>query len=287
MTYNSYQIAEIIGVNVSTIKRWTDSGKLKCFQSVGGHRKFHLNHIAEFLKKNNKTSTDINISDLVGKNIKLANAIDKENYKYLVKYSYENLISGKADRFMSLNDSLILKNYKIHDIFDRILNPTLKKIGDQWTQGNLSITEEHMASEIIKKFLTNINFQYLSINNKYNAFSFTLFEDKHDIPLHMSEAVFNHAGNIKTFNLGQNLPVDDFLNLTQKVTPNLIFISIIYIQDLDKINQEVNLLLKSFSNNETTIFLKGRTEELRLNYSNFIPVKDYNHLYNYISENIK
>mgnify|MGYP001337092544 FL=1 len=51
MTYNSYQIAAIIGVNVSTIKRWTDSGKLKCFQSVGGHRKFHLNHITEFLKK--------------------------------------------------------------------------------------------------------------------------------------------------------------------------------------------------------------------------------------------
>ena len=188
---------------------------------------------------------------------------------------------------MSLNDSLILKNYKIYDIFDKILNPTLKKIGDQWTQGNLSITEEHMASEIIKKFLTNINFQYLSINNKYNAFSFTLFEDKHDIPLHMSEAVFNYIGNIKTFNLGQNLPVDDFLNLAQKVTPNLIFISIIYIQDLDKINQEVNLLLKSFSNNETTIFLKGRIDELRLNYSNFIPVKDYNHLYNYLSENIK
>ena len=28
MIYNSNQVANIIGVNVSTIKRWTDSGKL-------------------------------------------------------------------------------------------------------------------------------------------------------------------------------------------------------------------------------------------------------------------
>ena len=45
------QIAEIIGVNVSTIKRWTDSGKLECQQTIGGHRKFHLNHLRKFLKE--------------------------------------------------------------------------------------------------------------------------------------------------------------------------------------------------------------------------------------------
>ena len=50
MIYNSYQVADIIGVNVSTIKRWTSSGKLSCYQTVGGHRKFHLNDIAAFYK---------------------------------------------------------------------------------------------------------------------------------------------------------------------------------------------------------------------------------------------
>ena len=79
MTYNSNQIAEIIGVNVSTIKRWTDSGKLECQQTIGGHRKFHLNHLRKFLKKNQKLSVNINLKHLIGDNKSLINAIDKKD----------------------------------------------------------------------------------------------------------------------------------------------------------------------------------------------------------------
>ena len=35
MIYNSNQIAVLIGVNVSTIRRWTDTGKLNCIKSAG------------------------------------------------------------------------------------------------------------------------------------------------------------------------------------------------------------------------------------------------------------
>ena len=286
MTYNSYQIAEIIGVNVSTIKRWTDSGKLQCHQSAGGHRKFHLYHLTEFLKQHKKTSTNINVNNLIGKNDNLTKAIDQEKYKYLVQYSYEKLISGDSEKIISLNNSLILKKYKLYDIFDKILNPTLIKIGEQWSKGNLTITEEHLASEIIKKFLTNINFQYMSINSKYNAFMFTLNNDKHDIPLHMSESIFNQHKGINTFNLGPDLPVEDFLKLAQKAIPHFIFISIIYIQDLDNINKQLNLLCEAFNNTETAIFIKGRVNELSLNYP-FISIENYKELTLKISERLK
>ena len=61
ITYNSNQVAEIIGVNVSTIKRWTDSGKLNCQQTHGGHRKFHLNHLRDFLRKNKNIHPTLNL----------------------------------------------------------------------------------------------------------------------------------------------------------------------------------------------------------------------------------
>ena len=54
MNYNSYQVAELMGVNVSTVKRWTDAGKLNCQKTEGGHRKFHLNDLKDFFKKNKK-----------------------------------------------------------------------------------------------------------------------------------------------------------------------------------------------------------------------------------------
>ena len=288
MIYNSYQIAHIIGVNVSTVKRWTDSGKLKCHQSVGGHRKFYLHHLTDFLKDNKETSININITELIGENSTLSSAIDNKDYSFLIKYSYEKLISSDANKFIALSNSLILKGYKEYTIFDDILNPTLIKIGDQWVKGKLTIAEEHLASEIIRKFLSNLNFEYLSKKNKYNAFCFTLTNDKHDMPLNMSESIFNQHGKIKTFNLGPNLPIDDFLKLSEKVTPHIIFISIIYIEDLDLLKQQLNLLCKSFENNkETIILLKGRTKEFKLNYTNFINIENYKHLDSYILEKIK
>ena len=42
---NSKEVAMIMGVHVSTVKRWTDAGNLPCYQTPGGHRKFILSHI--------------------------------------------------------------------------------------------------------------------------------------------------------------------------------------------------------------------------------------------------
>ena len=57
---NSRDVAEILGVNVSTIKRWTDEGKLTCDKTAGGHRKFHLHHIAHFLEIHDSHKNQLN-----------------------------------------------------------------------------------------------------------------------------------------------------------------------------------------------------------------------------------
>ena len=62
--YNSQEAAKILGVNVSTIKRWTDDGKLKCIKTAGGHRKFIMKQLSEFLEKNRKKTSKINLFPL-------------------------------------------------------------------------------------------------------------------------------------------------------------------------------------------------------------------------------
>ena len=257
MEYNSYQIADIIGVNVSTVKRWTDSGKLSCHQTLGGHRKFYLNDISDFIKRNKKIKDSINIRHLVGKNSKLIDAINELNTTYLINYCYRTLIRGDKESFISLSNSLILKGHPLHLIFDEILIPILIKIGDQWSKNKLSISAEHLASEIIRKFLSNLNFQHSPDKSRYNAFCFTLTNDKHEIPIHMAEAMLNSNSNIKTFNLGPSLPVDDFINLSKKIRPDIIFISIIYIQDIEILNKEIKTLFNHFKASTTKIFLSG------------------------------
>ena len=64
---NSKEVASIMCVNVSTIKRWTDSGKLDCYQTVGGHRKFLLSHLKNFLKEKINQKFRINIIQYLNK----------------------------------------------------------------------------------------------------------------------------------------------------------------------------------------------------------------------------
>ena len=71
----------------------------------------------------------------------------------------------------------------------------------------------------------------------------------------MSELIFNET-KVKVHNLGPNLPMDDFLLLYNKYNPKYIFISLVYISDLDKINNELNFLCRNLSKKNTTIIIK-------------------------------
>jgi excisionase family DNA binding protein len=51
ITYSSKDLARMFSVNESTIKRWADSGKLRCFRTVGRHRRFPIEVVSEFVGK--------------------------------------------------------------------------------------------------------------------------------------------------------------------------------------------------------------------------------------------
>jgi excisionase family DNA binding protein len=49
--YSTADLARVCGVSISTIKRWTDSGVLRCVRTPGGHRKFRAQDVAEAARR--------------------------------------------------------------------------------------------------------------------------------------------------------------------------------------------------------------------------------------------
>ena len=47
MSLSIGETAEILGVSVKTVRRWSDSGKLKSVRSPSGHRRFNLTDVQE------------------------------------------------------------------------------------------------------------------------------------------------------------------------------------------------------------------------------------------------
>ncbi len=49
--YSTKDLARLFQVGESTIKRWADSGKLDCFRTPGGHRRYPPERVLEFISK--------------------------------------------------------------------------------------------------------------------------------------------------------------------------------------------------------------------------------------------
>ena len=45
---SSNDVAEILGINISTLKRWTENGTIGCSKTAGGHRKFTMQHVRDY-----------------------------------------------------------------------------------------------------------------------------------------------------------------------------------------------------------------------------------------------
>lgn len=48
--YSTSELARLFNADESTIKRWANSRKLRCFKTPGGHRKFTPEHVLDFIK---------------------------------------------------------------------------------------------------------------------------------------------------------------------------------------------------------------------------------------------
>ena len=119
---NSKEVASIMGVNVSTIKRWTDSGKLDCYQTVGGHRKFLLSHLKNFLKEKINQKLRVNIIQYLNKGDKeLIQRIDRIDYKYLRDYLLQLGLQQGVDSIHDIINSLLIKGEPQHRIYDELI----------------------------------------------------------------------------------------------------------------------------------------------------------------------
>ena len=197
----------------------------------------------------------------------------------LINYCFQSLISDNSNKFPALNNALLLKGYSLDMLFDQILTPALRKIGQKWVDNKLLITEEHLATERIKRFIFNLTTDSNITKTMFNAFCFTLLDDQHDLPTYMAESIIKENKNIKVFNLGANLPIKDFINLTKKVPPKIIFISIVYSKKMALITKEINLLCKTLNNSDVKIFLSGKaTHDISITHKNLIYIKSFKEL---------
>ena len=93
---NSNDVAEILGVNISTLKRWTENGTIGCSKTAGGHRKFTMQNVRDYYKSNKNANKNLGLG--------LERLEHKTIYELINKSEYSELAKILADSSLESNE---------------------------------------------------------------------------------------------------------------------------------------------------------------------------------------
>jgi excisionase family DNA binding protein len=255
---NSEEAANVLGVNVSSIKRWTDEGKLECIRTIGGHRKFQMNHLANFLEKNKRKSSKVSVFKVEdGTDLKLNYYILKGDFDHLKSFVFKEALKSNRDSVQQVLTGLYLGQYPLPQIYDHLLVPILHEIGLRWMQEKLSVMEEHVASQIIRDAVIRLQ-GIIRIPKKKigNVICLNLSNELHDIGLKMVQNILEFRG-FKTYYSGQKTPFFDLEQMVTRYKPNRLYISSTFIENVEKDQNEINILYDICEKKSIKIYIGG------------------------------
>lgn len=256
--YNSQEAAKILGVNVSTIKRWTDDGKLECVRTAGGHRKFIMSQLSNFLDKNRKKTSKVNLFPLENEtDLLISNHILKGNFSHLIEYIQKQAINCNRNKVQKVLNGLYLAQYPLHVIYDRIITPIMHDLGMQWINGKLDIIKEHFASSTLRDGIIRLQ-GIISVpsTTKGKALCLNISTELHDIALKMVDHVLEVRG-FKVQNSGQNTPMINFEKILNEYKPDRLYVSSTFISDRDTMQKEFDLTCETASKYDVDIYVGG------------------------------
>ena len=201
---SSKDVSSILGINISTLKRWTDTGKISCEKTAGGHRKFTMQHVREYFKAHADSSKAENFA-LNNKEQKfLYGLINDRDYKELA----ENLAQASLDADeLSVNiiiNGLYMNGVPIIDILDFVVDVSGHIVENQLQSNAISHADAYLSRNIITRSIDSLNRD--KPNGSYNGKNALCINFEDNLPyigVVMSEVLLRHKG-YNVFNTGSH-----------------------------------------------------------------------------------
>jgi excisionase family DNA binding protein len=170
----SAEVAKILGVTAGSVKRWADLGLLRCARTVGRHRRFDPVEVERFQKDQTGQVQPEHGPDVEGWLDLLLS--DSDAHQLLATLYSER---ARLGAWWKVAESL---------------SAVLEEIGERWTEGSLSILEEHMATERLSRILAQVSDQLPSRPGAPRLLLTTAEGEEHTLGLSLAEMVIREHG---------------------------------------------------------------------------------------------
>lgn len=202
----THDVAELLGVGTTSVKRWADSGALPCVKTPGGHRRFERIAV-EALRERGLPEDDG--APYPGTWV--------DRWLHVLIHQ-----TGPLDAYR-----LLVSERQEHDDWwatcDRV-GLVAEALGERWAKGTVTLVEEHIASERLSRGLTRCA-EAFSVNpGAPVAMLMTAEGDEHELGLHMVELGLRELGWTVRW-VGRGVPVRHALEFLAQDRIDLVVVS--------------------------------------------------------------
>ena len=227
--FSTTEVAELLSVNESTVKRWSDSGHIECTKTRGGHRRFPIPSIMRFIQENKMELPEI-ASRLFDKREIHAQLLVGNSHPIISEIKKAGL-EGDVETVLSLLRISFAANPDLLEVYSEILFPPLVEIGEDWASGAISVDMEHLASNTIREAVLRLQSDiHYKDHNGLTAICSSFEGEQHDMALYCVSSYLTAEG-WHVYHLGADTPTGDLIRAINRRRPNLVVVHATIIED--------------------------------------------------------
>ena len=220
-------VARLFDVTETTVKRWADDGTLKCQKTPGGHRKFLMKYVVEFASQHNYEPLGVlSLTEGDTHAAEIESAIVLRDFNLLQRAFVEKALSPDETDLFHYFSFLYQHHFQLWELYDLILSPGMREIGDRWVRGEIGISHEHRASHEVMDALAKLQTQVVIRERTGHSVICACIEDElHEIGLRGAAYLFESEG-WKVHYLGARTPADALIDSISELRPTVVCISV-------------------------------------------------------------
>ncbi len=152
----------MFGVTESTVKRWSNSGKLHCFRTLGGHRRFTAEAILAFIERFNYTPATALPELPLQKEETEAQLVDflllQKDYRFLREVYFSDALKGNTESLAKLLVNCSFRaNIPLTVIYEEIVSKVISKINNLRRQRKIDVDQQKWAISAILESFVQLN----------------------------------------------------------------------------------------------------------------------------------
>jgi len=226
------QVAQALGVSVTTVKRWVDEGVLPAHRTPGGHRKLLKFDVFRLVREGNLPQADLSRLMPVNAATPMEPAEVREDLQHAMH-------AGDFDKIRTILHDAYRSGLQMETLADEVIAPLMHQTGHDWQSGQIDIGTEHQITQAFVAALYELRSQLRVNTEKHRpvAVGGAPEHDHYILPTLLAKLSLLDAG-WEAINLGPHTPFAALKSAIEQYSPQLIWLSVSHLHDPDRFLSE-------------------------------------------------